>query len=162
MTETKHKQTIEMDKARKKQLKKEYKIKMSQKYDEKPTLFENWKMSFKTRIIFYMLFCFSVVFSIVLSIQSNKNNYYKDNYSNFKNDTQIIESSNNYKSTFTNVYGTETTICNHSGCTNYIASSGDTNCCVKHSNKCLNCRKYIDEDAMYCMACLINAIEKIK
>ena len=55
---------------------------------------------------------------------------------------------------FTNDYGTKTTICAHDGCTNYIASSGDTNCCKEHSNKCLNCGKYIDEDAMYCMDCL--------
>ena len=55
---------------------------------------------------------------------------------------------------FTNDYGTRTTICAHSGCTNYIASSGDTNCCTEHSNKCFNCGKYIDEDAMYCMDCL--------
>lgn len=56
--------------------------------------------------------------------------------------------------TFTNKYGTATTYCNHSGCTNYIASSGDTNCCITHSNRCLNCNVYIDEDAMYCMSCL--------
>ena len=61
-------------------------------------------------------------------------------------------SSNNSK--FTNKYGTATTICAHSGCNKYIASTGDTNCCTTHSNKCLNCKKYIDEDAMYCMSCL--------
>ena len=60
--------------------------------------------------------------------------------------------------TFTNKYGTATTICAHNGCTNYIASSGDTNCCTKHSNKCLNCGKYIDEDATYCMECLNTSI----
>ena len=60
-------------------------------------------------------------------------------------------------STFTNKYGTATTKCAHSGCNNYIASSGDTNCCTLHSNKCLKCGKYIDEDATYCMSCLTNA-----
>lgn len=60
-------------------------------------------------------------------------------------------------SSFTNAYGTPTTKCAHSGCNNYIASSGDTNCCTTHSNKCLNCGKYIDEDAMYCMSCLTKA-----
>lgn len=55
---------------------------------------------------------------------------------------------------FTNKYGTPTTKCNHSGCNSYIASSGDTNCCTKHSNRCGKCRKYIDEDAMYCMDCI--------
>lgn len=58
---------------------------------------------------------------------------------------------------FTNLYGTSTTLCAHSGCTNYIASSGDTNCCVLHSRKCLNCGKYIDEDALYCISCLAEA-----
>ena len=60
---------------------------------------------------------------------------------------------------FTNKYGTSTTKCAHSGCDNYIASSGDTNCCEKHSKKCLNCGKYIDEDAAYCMDCLTNAVK---
>lgn len=57
---------------------------------------------------------------------------------------------------FTNVYGTPTTRCAHKGCHNYIASSGDTNCCEKHSNRCLECNKYIDEDALYCMSCIEN------
>lgn len=56
--------------------------------------------------------------------------------------------------TFTNKYGTPTTKCAHAGCNNYIASSGDTNCCTTHSNRCGKCGKYIDEDAMYCMDCL--------
>lgn len=69
----------------------------------------------------------------------------RDNNSQKQSETSTI---------FTNDYGTRTTICAHKGCTNYIASSGDTNCCKEHSNKCLNCGKYIDEDAMYCMDCL--------
>lgn len=63
-------------------------------------------------------------------------------------------------SSFTNKYGTATTKCAHSGCNNYIASSGDTNCCITHSNKCLKCKKYIDEDATYCMDCLTKASSK--
>ena len=63
-------------------------------------------------------------------------------------------------SSFTNKYGTPTTKCAHAGCNNYIASSGDTNCCTIHSNKCLNCGAYIDEDAMYCMSCLTKASTK--
>ena len=62
--------------------------------------------------------------------------------------------------TYTNKYGTPTTKCAYPGCSNKIASSGDTNCCVTHSNKCLNCRKYIDGDAMYCMSCLTSAASK--
>ena len=60
---------------------------------------------------------------------------------------------------FTNKYGTPTTKCAHPGCNNYIAPSGDTNCCVTHSNRCADCGKYIDEDAMYCMDCLSKAAE---
>ena len=68
-------------------------------------------------------------------------------------------SSNNTSGSFTNKYGTKTTKCAHSGCTNYIANSGDTNCCTAHSKRCLECYKYIDEDATYCMSCIRSAIE---
>lgn len=61
---------------------------------------------------------------------------------------------------FTNKFGTPQTICAHSGCNNTIASTGDTNCCTRHSAKCLNCGKYIDEDATYCMECLKKSITK--
>lgn len=64
----------------------------------------------------------------------------------------------NVSSTFSNKYGTATTKCAYPGCTQNIASSGDTNCCVSHSNKCLNCDCYIDSDAMYCMSCLTKNI----
>lgn len=68
-------------------------------------------------------------------------------------------SNSSYSSTgagsFTNKYGTKTTKCAHIGCNNYIASSGDTNCCPTHSKHCAKCGKYIDEDAMYCMQCLL-------
>ena len=71
-----------------------------------------------------------------------------------------IKQSKGISNSFTNKYGTPTTKCAHPGCSNYIASSGDTNCCPTHSNKCLNCGKYIDEDAAYCMSCLSNALGK--
>lgn len=70
------------------------------------------------------------------------------------------ESEKGTKAEFTNKYGSPTTICAHKGCTRHIASSGDTNCCEKHSNKCLSCGKYIDEDAMYCMDCILKAYEE--
>lgn len=63
-------------------------------------------------------------------------------------------------SSFSNAYGTATTKCAHAGCNNNIASSGDTNCCTTHSKRCLECNKYIDEDAMYCMSCLSKAADK--
>ena len=59
---------------------------------------------------------------------------------------------------FTNKYGTATTKCAHPGCNNYIASSGDTNCCPLHSNRCAICGKYIDEDATYCLDCIADAL----
>ena len=59
---------------------------------------------------------------------------------------------------FTNKYGTATTKCAHTGCTNYIAPSGDTNCCTVHSNRCGQCGKYIDEDAIFCIDCLVVAL----
>ena len=61
---------------------------------------------------------------------------------------------------FTNKYGTPTTKCAHPGCSNYIASSGDTNCCTVHARRCLECGKYIDEDAIYCMDCLKKGLGK--
>lgn len=77
-----------------------------------------------------------------------------------KNSYTEITTKKSYSSStgsFSNKYGTATTKCAVSGCSNYIASSGDTNCCVSHSNKCLECRKYIDGDAMYCMSCIYSA-----
>ena len=69
----------------------------------------------------------------------------------FRSCTSPSDSSGGY---FTNAYGSPTTKCAHPGCTSYIARSGDTNCCALHSNRCKNCGKYIDEDAMYCMDCM--------
>lgn len=79
-------------------------------------------------------------------------------------ETLMQEKSNDVigKVEFTNQYGTATTKCAHSGCENYIASSGDTNCCTQHSNKCLECNKYIDEDALYCLDCIEKAANEIK
>lgn len=65
---------------------------------------------------------------------------------------------NNGTSTpFTNKFGTPTTKCAHTGCYNYIANSGDTNCCEEHSNRCIDCNKYIDEDAYWCVSCIAAA-----
>ena len=69
-------------------------------------------------------------------------------------------SSDSSYSSFTNKYGTPTTKCVQSGCNEYIASSGDTNCCVAHSNNCRKCGDYIDGDAMFCMSCLEDAFGK--
>ena len=67
-------------------------------------------------------------------------------------------SNSSTSTSFTNKYGTRTTICANSGCSNYIASSGDTNSCVSHSNKCQECGKYIDSDAIWCMNCITKSL----
>lgn len=116
-------------------------------------------MKNKVTIIYLTLFLALLVFviSIFTECSDNSNgNSYINNSNNYSTD-------NNYNyggsggqsvSTFTNKYGTRTTKCVKTGCNNYIASSGDTNCCVTHSNRCGECRCYIDGDAMYCMDCL--------
>ena len=75
-------------------------------------------------------------------------------------DSGSSSSNGGYSDSFTNKYGTSTTKCDVYGCNNYIAKSGDTNCCVSHSNICKNCYCYIDRDAMYCMSCLYDSANK--
>ena len=50
--------------------------------------------------------------------------------------------------------------CLHSGCSNMAASTGDSFYCEKHSNRCLECNKYIDEDALFCLNCIVEALKK--
>ena len=66
----------------------------------------------------------------------------------------------NYSKKFTNKYGTSTTFCHEPNCSNFIASSGDTWNCEEHSNKCLQCGKLIDSDAVYCIKCIEEALNK--
>jgi len=49
--------------------------------------------------------------------------------------------------------------CLHSGCSNMAASTGDSFFCEKHSNRCLECNKYIDEDALLCLNCIVEALK---
>ena len=79
---------------------------------------------------------------------------------NFSSDNSSPSHLNN--ESFTNKYGSPTTKCAHPGCDSYIASSGDTNCCEKHSNRCAECGCYIDEDATWCMECIENAANSDK
>lgn len=91
------------------------------------------------------------------SYSTYKPSTYNSSNSSYKSSTKT--SSSSYKSSsFTNSYGTPTTLCAHPGCTNYISSTGDTNCCTVHSRKCLQCGKYIDEDALYCISCIKAAL----
>lgn len=47
--------------------------------------------------------------------------------------------------------------CMHSECTEMAVLSGITSYCEEHSNNCLHCGKYIDEDAMICIRCVDEA-----
>lgn len=69
----------------------------------------------------------------------------------------MTESQSVSTTAFTNKTGTSTTKCAHSGCNNFIASSGDTYYCTMHSKKCGVCGCYIDEDALFCPTCIIDA-----
>lgn len=125
--------------------------------------------SWQATLFLILIVSFIFIFNSVMEKKNNNSNYVlNDEPTTSENDRQSEEarflSTNEYTSRkkdttkFTNKYGSSTTICAHSGCKNYIATSGDTNCCTVHSNKCLNCNKYIDEDAVYCMDCLTEAI----
>lgn len=91
---------------------------------------------------------------------SNSKSSSSSNSLNSSSSSSNKNSSTSNNSSFTNKFGTSTTKCAHSGCNNYIASSGDTNCCTIHSKKCKNCGCYIDEDAMYCITCLTKSASK--
>lgn len=93
--------------------------------------------------------------------ETEDKNLVSDNNSEYKSSSITSSKIKSYSSSdsFTNKYGTSTTKCAVAGCENYIASSGDTNCCTTHSNKCGICNKYIDGDAMYCMDCIISEMQ---
>ena len=105
-----------------------------------------------------LLLCFVQLLNgiaLLTGCDDNNNNGGSSNHSNNSySGSYNGSSSSQTDGYFTNKYGTRTTKCAHTGCNNYIASSGDTNCCVTHSNKCGECRCYIDEDAMFCLDCL--------
>lgn len=102
--------------------------------------------------------------SVVFYVLGDNNSNAVANTDIDSNTTTLSDPSFSYtaETYFTNKYGTATTICAHSGCTNYIASSGDTNCCITHSNKCLECGCYIDEDAAWCVSCITRAAKQAK
>ena len=79
---------------------------------------------------------------------------YDDDYGDYKSSYSSTGGSSSSGGSFTNKYGNKSTKCAEPGCNNNIASSGDTWNCTTHSNKCLECRCYIDGDASYCMSCL--------
>lgn len=54
---------------------------------------------------------------------------------------------------------TEPQKCLHEGCTNMAATTGDSFYCETHSNRCLECDCYIDEDAMFCLNCIVEAFK---
>ena len=89
--------------------------------------------------------------------EETANTITKSESTNKNSSSTKTSSSSSSQSSFTNKFGTSSTKCAHPGCNNMIASSGDTNCCTIHSKKCLECGKYIDEDALYCMDCITRA-----
>ncbi len=60
---------------------------------------------------------------------------------------------------FTNSFGSHDTPCAYPGCTRTIVTSGDSNCCAAHANRCIDCGKYIDGDALMCMKCIEDALK---
>lgn len=84
--------------------------------------------------------------------------YCTEHYNDIVEIINMMTESQSVSSTaFTNKTGTSTTKCAHSGCNNYIASSGDTYYCTTHSKRCGVCGCYIDEDALFCPTCIIDA-----
>jgi hypothetical protein len=79
-----------------------------------------------------------------------------------RNDIYVTtkEGSENFQAeNFHNSFGDMNTKCAYPGCDRRIVTSGDSNCCSAHSNRCGNCNKYIDGDAMFCMDCIREALE---
>lgn len=106
-----------------------------------------------------ILACIALILTITLVKNVIDNDDATETNSSSKVSTYSSYDYSKSYSSFTNKYGTSTTKCAHSGCSNYIASSGDTNCCTTHSRKCLECYCYIDEDATWCMSCITNALK---
>ncbi len=116
----------------------------------------------KMNIIAGIILIFGAILIALFCFEKEKE---LDDLYNMANRDSVTQSSygkNSSSGSFSNKYGTRTTKCAVSGCDSYIARSGDTNCCVYHSNKCGNCRCYIDSDAMYCMSCISGALNDNK
>lgn len=52
--------------------------------------------------------------------------------------------------------------CQHDGCVEMAVTSGDSRYCEEHSNKCVECGDYIDEDAEICLKCLVEELKVYK
>ena len=106
--------------------------------------------------------CFIMIGALTISnhtySQKDKYSDSSSTYSSYGTYSTYSYSGYSNKTYFTNKYGTSTTKCAVSGCSRYIASSGDTNCCTTHSNRCGECHCYIDGDAMFCMDCIYDAL----
>lgn len=103
--------------------------------------------------------CYSEATYSIIGFSGKPEYYCSKHMEKMEENLDIIEDIlDSGSSGFTNKYGTPTTKCAHPGCSNKIASSGNTNCCTKHSNRCGSCGIYIDEDALFCIACLTRAL----
>ena len=137
---------------------------------------DNWRYGMARAYKYYFIFLGSVLTIVLILILTNRLSRNAASQPETTTDTyQIISvtaeptptkaselKSNSTKINFTNKFGTATTKCNHPGCTNTIAPSGDTNCCTIHSQKCIDCGCYIDEDAIWCIDCILDALEEIE
>lgn len=117
---------------------------------------------------FLIMFITLILCLSICGCNTVSDNDYKDkeesnsDYSSSYEDEYDYSYSYDDYSSFSNKYGSSTTICAEVGCNNYIASSGDTNCCVSHSNKCPECGCYIDGDAIYCIDCFSDTAEELE
>lgn len=81
----------------------------------------------------------------------------KDSFGVLTMEVKCGAASGTYKKTAVKV-DTVPLQCEHPGCTNQAAETGDSHYCEEHSNKCLECNKFIDEDALYCINCIFKAL----
>lgn len=121
------------------------------------TSFQSYLRVMGTLQIICLVLCIgSSIMSAVIALNPSDNHSYNSNGSYSSKPSSSHSSSS---TGFKNKYGTADTKCAKAGCSKKIATSGDTMFCTSHSNKCLNCYCYIDNDAMYCMTCIKNALD---
>lgn len=101
--------------------------------------------------------CYNEGIKSIKGLNDTLEYYCLDHYQELENIINDMIGDSSQSTTFTNIRASSTTKCAHSGCNNYIAPSGDTSYCVTHSHKCLECGIYIDEDALFCIYCIVEA-----
>lgn len=125
---------------------------------EKGGYVEKYKKKSKLPKIIFLLIVIGIVAFGIYSCEEDKRKRAEFEAESQKWLEEYSKTPTQSNSNFTNKYGSPDTTCSHSGCDKKIASSGDTNCCTTHSNRCAECNCYIDEDAMWCMSCIKKAV----